>query len=51
LIQATGSPIAPSFYVMFGAAIGVVAAFLLVDRARDIRLPTLEAVTSRARTA
>ena len=51
LIQATGSPIAPSFYVMFGAAIGVVAAFFLVDRARDISLPTIEAVTSRAGTA
>ena len=31
LFVATGSPIAPSFYVMFGAAIGVVAAFFLVD--------------------
>jgi hypothetical protein len=30
---------------MFGAAIGVVAAFFLVDRAHDVRLPTLEAVT------
>ena len=45
LIEATGSPIAPSFYVMFGAAIGVVAACFLVDRARDVRLPTLETVT------
>jgi MHS family proline/betaine transporter-like MFS transporter len=44
LIVATGSPIAPSFYVMFGAAIGVVAAFFLVDRAQDVRLPTLETV-------
>jgi len=26
LIQATGSPIAPAFYVMFGAAMGLVAA-------------------------
>jgi MFS family permease len=47
LIEATGSPIAPSFYVMFGAAIGVVASFFLVDRARDVRLPTLETVTPR----
>jgi hypothetical protein len=45
LIKATGSPIAPSFYVMFGAAIGVVAAFFLVDRAHEVCLPTLEAVT------
>jgi len=51
LIVATGSPIAPSFYVMFGAAIGVVAACFLVDRARDVRLPTLETVTPRTRTA
>jgi hypothetical protein len=51
LIEATGSPIAPSFYVMFGAAIGVVAAFFLVDRARDVRLATLETVTPRTRTA
>ena len=51
LIEATGSPIAPSFYVMFGAAIGVVAACFLVDRARDVRLPTLETVTPRTRTA
>jgi MFS family permease len=51
LIEATGSPIAPSFYVMFGAAIGVVAAFFLVDRARDVSLPTLETVTPRTRTA
>lgn len=46
LIEATGSPIAPSFYVMFGAAIGIVAAFFLIDRARDVRLPTLEPVAS-----
>ena len=46
LIEATGSPIAPSFYVMFGAAIGIVAAFFLIDRARDVRLPALEPVAS-----
>jgi MFS family permease len=51
LIEATGSPIAPSFYVMFGAAMGVVAAFFLVDRARDARLRTPETVTSRTKTA
>jgi hypothetical protein len=34
LIEATGS-IAPSFYVMFGAAIGLLAAFFLIDRAED----------------
>jgi MFS family permease len=34
LIQATGSPIAPVFYVMFGAAMGLLAASFLADRAR-----------------
>ena len=33
LIEATGSPIAPVFYVMFGATVGIVAAFYLVERA------------------
>jgi MHS family proline/betaine transporter-like MFS transporter len=44
LIEATGSPIAPSFYVMFGAAIGIIATFFLVDRAWDARLENLERV-------
>jgi MFS family permease len=39
LIEATGSPIAPSFYVMFGAAVGILATLFLVDRAWDVRLP------------
>jgi MFS transporter, MHS family, proline/betaine transporter len=39
LIEATTSPIAPSFYVMFGAAIGLVAAFFLIDPTRSIRSP------------
>lgn len=30
LIEVTGSPIAPAFYVTFGAAVGVVATFFLV---------------------
>lgn len=44
LIEATGSPIAPSFYVMFGAAVGVVAAFFLVDPAQGASRPAPEAV-------
>jgi MHS family proline/betaine transporter-like MFS transporter len=44
LIDATGSPIAPAFYVMFGAATGLLAAFFLVDRAREVRLPVVETV-------
>jgi MFS family permease len=51
LVEATGSPIAPSFYVMFGAAVGLVAALFLVDRALDVRLPTLDTVRLRSRTA
>jgi hypothetical protein len=47
LIEVTGSPIAPAFYVMFGAAIGVVAAFFLVDRAWDVRLSAIETQTPR----
>jgi MFS family permease len=42
LIEATGSPIAPSFYVMFGAAVGILATFFLVDRAWEARLPTFD---------
>ena len=51
LIEATGSPIAPSFYVMFGAAIGLMAAFFLVDRAQDVCIPTLETITPRTTNA
>jgi MFS family permease len=32
LIKTTGSPLAPAFYVMFGAVVGFVAALFLVDR-------------------
>ncbi len=39
LIQATGSPIAPAFYVMFGAAVGLLAACFLIERAREVSLP------------
>src|SRR5499427_686851 len=39
LIEATGSPIAPAFYVMFGAAVGIAATFFIADRAWDVRLP------------
>jgi len=46
LIEATGSPIAPSFYVMFGAAVGIAATFFLIDRAWDARLESLETVSA-----
>jgi MFS transporter, MHS family, proline/betaine transporter len=48
LIQATGSPIAPAFYVMFGAAMGLVAASFLVDRSRELHLPVTDAAPVRA---
>jgi MFS family permease len=38
LIAATGSPIAPVFYVSFGVAISVVSACFIVDRARESHL-------------
>ena len=41
LIQATGSPIAPVFYLMFGMTLGLVASLFLVERAHDARLPGL----------
>jgi MFS transporter, MHS family, proline/betaine transporter len=37
LIQATGSPIAPVFYLMFGMTVGLVASLFLVERAHDAR--------------
>ncbi len=33
LIQASGSPVAPSFYIMFGALAGLASSFLLVEPA------------------
>jgi MFS transporter, MHS family, proline/betaine transporter len=38
LIGVTGSPVAPAFYVLFGAAVGLLAAFFLKERAREARL-------------
>ena len=35
LIEVTGSPLAPAFYVMFGAMMGLVATAFIVDRAHD----------------
>jgi MHS family proline/betaine transporter-like MFS transporter len=48
LIQATGSPIAPAFYVMFGAAMGLVAASFLTDRSRELHLPAIDTSSVRA---
>ena len=38
LIQTTGLPVAPAFYVMFGAAAGLFASLLLKERASDVDL-------------
>jgi MFS transporter, MHS family, proline/betaine transporter len=48
LIQATGTPIAPAYYLMFGAAVGLLAALFLKDRARDARFLVAEAVEPTA---
>ena len=39
LIRETGSPLAPAYYVMFGAVVGFVASVFLVERHRDEHLP------------
>lgn len=48
LIGATGSPIAPAFYVMFGAAVGLLAALFLKDRAGESRLAGTDVVEPNA---
>ena len=35
LIKATGTPLAPAYYVMFGAMVGLSAAYFLTERFRD----------------
>lgn len=39
LIRETGSPIAPAYYVMFGAVVGFIASLFVVDRYREQDLP------------
>ncbi|HVY07358.1 MAG TPA: MFS transporter [Burkholderiales bacterium] len=41
LIENTGTPLAPAFYVMFGAVVGFVASLFVVDRYRDAELPAI----------
>lgn len=48
LIQVTGSPVAPAFYVMFGAAAGLLAAFFLKERARVADLSIADVVEPSA---
>ncbi len=42
LIHTTGQPLAAVFYVMFGTAVGLLAAFFLVDRAHDTHLAVID---------
>ncbi len=39
LIRVTGSPLAPAYYVMFGAVVGLIASLFLVERYRHEHLP------------
>jgi MFS transporter, MHS family, proline/betaine transporter len=48
LIQATGTPIAPAYYLMFGAAVGLLAALFLKERAGDTKFLVTEAVEPTA---
>jgi MFS family permease len=48
LIQATGTPIAPAYYLMFGAAVGLLAALFLKERGRDARFLVTDAVEPTA---
>ena len=48
LIEATGTPIAPAYYLMFGAAVGLLAALFLRERARDAELSITDVVEPTA---
>jgi MFS transporter, MHS family, proline/betaine transporter len=48
LIQATGTPIAPAYYLIFGAAVGLLAALFLKERGRDARFLVADAVEPTA---
>jgi MFS transporter, MHS family, proline/betaine transporter len=48
LIQATGTPIAPAYYLMFGAAVGLLAAAFLKERAGDAEFLVTDAVEATA---
>jgi MFS transporter, MHS family, proline/betaine transporter len=50
LIEVTGSPVAPAFYVIFGATAGLVAAWFAVERAHQASLP-LDAAAANATAA
>ena len=48
LIGVTGSPVAPAFYVVFGAAAGLLAALLLRERAGEAELAVTDVAEPHA---
>ena len=38
LISVTGTPLAPAFYVMFGAVVGTIGVLLMVDHYKEEKL-------------
>ncbi|HEY1746057.1 MAG TPA: MFS transporter [Xanthobacteraceae bacterium] len=48
LIHATGTPIAPAFYLIFGAAVGLFAVMFLAERAGDAQLAVSDIVEPHA---
>jgi len=48
LIEATRTPIAPAYYLMFGAAVGLLAALFLREGAHDAQLLVTEIVEPTA---
>jgi MHS family proline/betaine transporter-like MFS transporter len=48
LIHATGTPIAPAFYLMFGAAVGLFAVLFLTERAGEAQLAVPDMVEPHA---
>lgn len=48
LIHATGTPIAPAFYLMFGAAVGLFAVMFLAERAGEAHLAVSDVVEPHA---
>jgi MFS family permease len=48
LIHATGTPIAPAFYLMFGSAVGLFAVLFLTERAGEPQLAVLDIVEPHA---
>jgi hypothetical protein len=48
LIGATGTPIAPAYYLMFGAAAGLLSTLFLRERARDAQVLMTDVVEPTA---